>query len=337
MDLLKEMKLERTDLQKIYLLTGPNDYLIEKFIQNVQKKIFLDQRPNVTKIEENEEQALSKLSQAMKTVSLWGSDALIVFEAKTVLKGKRKGNYEEEFLKIISEDSPVNLIIVAQENIDKRTKAYKKTIQQAKVLEASNLQSRDLQRWITQKVQRQGKTIDQKAAFLLEYSFHNQMHFLDVELAKIITYVGEQDNITLDDVTAIIASDRFLHDKIIFEWSDLLAQRKVGKVIDLMGELIKNGSAPAYIFVMLLRQIRLLALTFELKQQGQNHQKIAKKLKEHPFPIKKIYDIVDDFSFEELNFLWINAYEVAKRSVSGELDWRENIELLLFKWQHKFL
>ena len=64
--------------------------------------------------------------------------------------------------------------------------------------------------------------------------------------------------------------------------------------------MLENGEIPQIIFAMLSRRIKLMLMIKDLKEQGLSPKQIAKKIGEHPYPVKRIYGFVDKYSATEL-------------------------------------
>jgi len=335
--MLAELEKEPKKLAPIYLLGGDNDYLIEKFSRElVQKIVPAEKRSfNWIRIDENEEQALFNLQNAARTVSLLGGEKVIEFRPRGLLRGKAS-TQEEKFLKIIdSWPRGAYLIITAGGEIDKRTRVFKQIKKKARFLETRPLQGRELYAWIKKQVEARGKTIDQEALLFLEHAFHNHLYVIENELEKVFLFMDQEKNITRPLLEQIISMDRVLHDKFVFEWVDVISQKNTQRALEMLGEMLRQGINPAYLFIMLARQIRLLALCWELKKLGYSATKAAQHLGEHPFPIKKIYKVCDAFTYQELFFLWQEINEVGERTIRGEMEWQPSLEHFLFRLDNR--
>jgi len=336
--MLEELEKDPEKLAPIYLLVGENSYFLEQFSQRFVQKILPDsaQNLNLIKIEEKEENALSKLQTAAKTISMLGGEKVIEFKVVDLLKGKTSEEKTEKFLEILKNwPRGSYLLLQAEDRVDRRIKTYKKVKSLARIIEGKDLRGKNLHNWIREKAEKEGKKIQQDAILFLEYAFQNQLYILENELKKIFLYTEDEKIITRSQVEKIISRDRVLGDKIIFQWTDAISKRDIPRALEMMGEMLKQGIRDVYMFLMLARQIRLMALSWEFKKKGVPPAKAAKEMGlNHPFPVEKCYSFVDKFSFQELSFLWQEIYEVSRRVIEDSVGWQESMEIFIFKWKN---
>lgn len=333
--LIEEFNKKKEDLSTLYLIIGTEAYSIEKFVKKVQDTVLDTEMVdfNTLKLYEEEEGVLKRLEGALNTMPMLGGQRLVLFYVQDLLRGKGKKETGERFLSLLEKRSPSTYLLIITEEVDKRIRVYKQLKSQGRVLEAQPLQGRELHKWLHSLARKNGKKLDVEGIEYLEYAFLNQLHYLENELNKVFLYVGEKETITLQDIKAVIAQDRVLHEKIIFDWVDTVSQGQVQQALELMGEMLQGGTNIQFLLTMLTRQIRLLALVWELQNQGYSQKRAATILGEHPYPVKKCYGFARRFSYDELEFLWQEVYAVSLRALQGKMDWRPSIELFLLKWQ----
>ncbi len=334
-ELEKELKKEKDNLSPIYLVGGDNPYLIEKFVEGMVRKIVPEEKRsfNWVKIDEDEENALEKLQTSIRTVSMLGGEKVVQFRPRRLFRGK-DSNREERFLNILNQiPRGTYLILTAGEDIDKRTRVFKQSKKKVRFLESHSLKGRNLHAWINQQVKKRGKVIDREALFFLEHAFYNKLYVIENELEKVFLFMGDQKKITRPLLEEIISTDRVLHDKFIFEWLDAISKQEVHRALEMLGEMLSQGTKPVYIFTMLARQVRLLALCWELKKKGFSQQEAIKKLGEKPYPVQLGYRFAGKFSFAELFFLWQEVFQVSERIVRGQMEWQPSLEMFLFRWK----
>ncbi len=331
----QELRKGKEDLSSLYLLIGEENYFIEMFSQEFHGIVLEEETKsfNSIKIYDDQEEALESLQTAVRTVPMLGGSRVISLYCKTLLLGKNKKL--ADYLQDIAPVLPANvyLLIIAGKNFDKRLKIFKFLKNNAKIIESNPLTGMNLHNWIRKKVNQADKKISSEAVLLLEQMFSNHLHNIENELEKIFLFIGERDTIYLKDLQECISKDYVLSDKAIFQWVDFISKGEVDQALLFFHEISKEGDKDVYLFSMLYRQIRLLALTWELRNKGLSAPDIAKRLKEHPYPIKKLLAITNRFNFLELNFLWQELQRINWRVLQGEADWKLAIEMFFHKWQ----
>lgn len=336
---IKNQKKTKTDLAPapIYVLLGTDEYIIEEFKEEVHNWLLAkeNQSFNSVKIYEDSEGAFEALKEALLTRSMFQEKRLVTFYCQQLLKGKNEKieNFLLDNLDKWPED--IHLLIIAGENFDRRYKVFKELDKKALVLQTQPLRGRQLEKWIEEKVFARGKKIQREAVSYLEYAFTDQLHALENELEKIVLFIGERETITQTDLQACLSSDQILADDAIFKWTDLISQKKIGQALELLYELLKNNNNEYFLNIMLIRQIRLMALVWELKKKGYKPGDAAKKIGQHPFPIQKLYPLVDRLRYEELLELWQGLLSISTRVMEDGIDWLLSMEFYLLRWQSK--
>ncbi len=295
----KVFEKDLSQIDNIYLVYGSEEYLLDKF-ENKFKEKFIDKEIedfNLTYIK-NEDVVFKNIVNKGSTLPVMSKKRFIIVKAGNIFKNGIS-NFEvfEKFLKNIP-DTTVILILVNED----LSKNKKKNIikEQGVVINYSPPRFQDINKWIKFQFRDRGKKIDYRGIRLLEKMFNNNLQQLDSEIDKICTYIDEKDKVEVSDIKAVMSKDRRLKENTIFEFLDALSQKEKNKSVYFFHQLIENGEVPQIIFAMITRRVRLMLIIKDLKKQGINHNKIANKLGEHPYPIKKIYGYVDNYNAEEL-------------------------------------
>ena len=148
--------------------------------------------------------------------------------------------------------------------------------------------------------------------------FNNNLQQLDSEIDKICTYIDEKKKVELKDIKKVISRDRRLKENEIFELLDAISNREKEKSVYLYQHMITSGEVPQIIFAMITRRMKLMLIIKDLKKEGMNYKPIAQKIGIHPYPVKKIYKYVDNFSFKELEALLDKFLQADIRVKTGQ-------------------
>jgi DNA polymerase III subunit delta len=74
------------------------------------------------------------------------------------------------------------------------------------------------------------------------------------------------------------------------------------------------------IYGMVVRQFRLLLLTWEILDQGGKQADVARELKLHPYPSGKLIDQVRNFSIQDLEAIYRRLLDIDIAVKKGEID-----------------
>lgn len=298
----KLFKKELTEINNLYLIYSSEEYLLDKFEKRFKDK-FIDEGIrdfNLSYIKE-EEEIYNKIVNQGSTLPMMSDKRFIVVKAGNILK-QNVGNFEvfEKFIK----DIPKSTILLIFINKDITNNKRKKIIEKnGEIINLSPPRFQKLNKWIKDQIEMRGKTIGYRGVKLLEKMFSNNLQQLDSEIEKICTYIEDKERIEVSDIKRVITRDRRLMENEIFEFLDALSNRKKAKSVYFFQHMIENGEVPQIIFSMLSNRIRLMIQIKELKERGLNPEKIAVKIDKHPYPVKRIYNFVDKYTFSDLERL----------------------------------
>ncbi|MCF8000330.1 MAG: DNA polymerase III subunit delta [Halanaerobiales bacterium] len=313
----KVFENDLSQIDNIYLVFSSEEYLLDKF-ENKFKEKFVDKEIedfNLTYIKE-EDNVFKNIVNKGSTLPVMSQKRFIIVKAGNIFK-KSIPNFDafEKFLKDIP-DSTVILILVNDDLSNNKRKDIIK--EQGEVINYSPPRFQDINKWIKLQFRDRGKKINYRGIRLLEKMFNNNLQQLDSEIDKICTYIDEKNKVEVSDIKAVMSKDRRLKENTIFEFLDAISKKEKNKSLYYFHQLLENGEVPQIIFAMITRRVRLMLITKDLKQQGIKHKKIANKLGVHPYPIKKIYGYVDNYSAEELEKMLDKFLEADVKLKTGE-------------------
>ena len=138
--------------------------------------------------------------------------------------------------------------------------------QQAVAVECRRLEGPKLHDWVTHTRPPHGYRIAPEALQGLLHEQEPDLQTIAQEIDKLCTYVGERQEITLEDVQEVTHTSRL---QSIFALSDALGTRQIGPAFTVVERLLNQGEPPLVILSMMVRHVRLL---WSVKQLGQQRQ-----------------------------------------------------------------
>ncbi|MCK8825207.1 DNA polymerase III subunit delta [Fuchsiella alkaliacetigena] len=298
--LTKELK----ELNNIYLLFGEEKLLINEFIDKFIDKFVAEQSKdfNLSFINDNnKEEFISQLINSVNQLPFNAEKRIIIVESSRAFSQQFRKE-EKEKLEYLLADFPDTSIMLfkTQRSPDKRTKLYKLFKEKGEILEFTSLRSIKLNKWIKKRVAAADKKIDGQAIEFLKESFENDLQRLDMELNKLLTFIGQDDLITLAKAKAIISQDRLLAENIIFDFVDAIGTQNSSQALKLLNDMLAEGQSEIGLLMMITRQVRLMLQVKSLNRQGYSLKKMASRLQEHPYPVEKCLKQSRNFSTLEL-------------------------------------
>lgn len=107
------------------------------------------------------------------------------------------------------------------------------------------------------------------------------------EIQKLCTFIGDREEITLDDVKMLVARSL---EQNIFELINKIVNRKRTESLQIFYDLLKQNEEPIKIMALISNQFRLILQTKCFAEQGYGQKQIASNLKVHPFRVKLAMD-----------------------------------------------
>ncbi len=321
-------KKNLTDLNSIYLAYGEDDYLLEEFVNKFKSTFIEDQLNNFNfSIIKDTNNLVGDIINAVETLPFMADRRVVIIHSYDLFNSK-VDNIDQLASTLADFPDTTVALFVSHKQPDKRMKLYQRMKKYGKLLEFNSPQYQQLDDWVTNRARQEGKNITSGAVKLLEEAFSNDLQRLGNELEKAIIFAGEKDTITREDVEKIISQDWLVADNVIFDFVDAIGRKNISRALELLTDILQEGSDPKQILGMIARQVRLMMQTKLLARKGWSAKKIANKLNQHPYPIKKCLKQSKNFTVEALEKAMERLAEADYKLVTGA-DQEFELELLV--------
>ncbi len=273
--------------------------------------------------------ALSELQHACDSVPFLADRRLVIVEGLlTHLEPKRKGEkraawqgeYLEGLIRYLQHlPETTRLVFVEDRTISEDNPIYQLALAEkcGHVREFQPPRGEQLSRWIEERVRRKGGRIEPAAVEELAAFVGNDLRLLDQEIEKLVAYVNWARPITEDDVRLLVS---YVREASVFEMVDALGQRDTQRAARLLHQLLETGEHPLALLGMIVRQFRILIQVKELTEQGLSQQKIASRLRLHPFVARKARRQAMNFSMEQLEAIYRKLLETDVAIKTGQME-----------------
>ena len=154
----------------------------------------------------------------------------------------------------------------------------------------------ELPNWIQQRARDEGGEIGWDASRELARLAGNDLRLLDQEIDKLLLYASGRA-VTESDVRTLASRAR---EESVFDLVDCVGRREADKALRLLHHLLDEGEPPLRLLAMLARQVRILIQVSELQASRMPPDQIAKRLKLHPYVVKKGLAQVPNFNMRQL-------------------------------------
>ncbi len=282
----------------VYLLVGEESYLRRKFVSLLQERLEIDEGSlNFNRYRGREATADAVLS-ACNMMTFDRRKRLVVAVDPPVLTGNGEPVEEDQWISYLRDPSDISCLCVMVGAIDKRRRFYR-TVRDgevARIVPCDRPRGTKLQGWVRGRLSSCGKRIAPAALRMLQEQDVSLDH-LDMELHKLVTYTGERQEISADDVAAVTSVAR---EQDIFALVDAVGVKDPRRAVDHLQSMLSAGADPLMLLAMIARQVRLIwHVKYELSQ-GSSYGQAASALGQPPFVVKKCAEQGRNFSPDQL-------------------------------------
>ena len=145
---------------------------------------------------------------------------------------------------------------------------------QAQVKSFPLLKNTRLRQWIQRRVKEEGGSLSLEAVNLLTRLIGSNLWTMASEINKLVLFAAGRC-IEEEDVKGLVS---YAQEANVFAMVDAILEFKAGVAEQLLQRLLKSGAAPAYLLIMLSRQVQRIVLAKELRNQRQSEAEIHDRL-----------------------------------------------------------
>lgn len=252
----------RTKLQPVYVLHGDEDFLKRQVLAALRARILSSEAEEFGySTHAGDSAAFATVNDELGTLPFLGSHRLVVVEDADPFVTLHRAALE----KYLAQPSAMNVLVLVVKTWVSTTRLAK-MVPAAATITCKALPLTRLPEWCSRwAASRHGKELDAPAARLLVDLIGAEMGQLDQELAKLATYVGQAPRIEVGDVDQMVGRSR---EENTFKIFDAIGNGQTKEALDILDQLLEQGEDPLGILGAFSWQLRRLAQTGRLTQQG---------------------------------------------------------------------
>lgn len=196
----------------------------------------------------------------------------------------------------------------------------------ARVQEFRKKRRGELEIWIRDRFVHHGAASTRDAVARIVWLAGSDIRLLDQEIKKLALYAGDRE-VTLEDVDLMVPDAREAN---IFAAVDAVLERRPAVAMKLLYSLLSGGSSVQNILSMLARQVRLLILTIELRQQGVHQDELGKRIGlTNQYALDKTMRQSANFGTDHLAKILRRLLAADLAIKQGQMDERLAVEILV--------
>ena len=196
----------------------------------------------------------------------------------------------------------------------------------ARVQEFRKKRRGELEAWIRYRFVHHGASSRRDAVARIAWLAGSDIRLLDQEIKKLALYAGDRE-VTHEDVDIMVPDAREAN---IFAAVDAVLERRPAVAMKLLYSLLSGGSSVQSILSMLARQVRLLILTIELRQQGVHQDELGKRIGlTNQYALDKTMRQSANFGTDHLANILRRLLAADLAIKQGQMDERLAVEILV--------
>lgn len=299
------------ELAPLYLLYGDEPYLVERAVKKLLERAvdpgFRDFNLNVFY---GNECKGDEVFGAAQTLPMF-ADRRVVLVKKG---GELSAGAMEILLSYLQDPSPSTCLVLQAEKIDGRKKFFAEFKKRGELVEFKRPYENQLGPYVRDEVREAGKKIDAAAAELLAYLVGNNLQELVSQIEKLCIYCGNKEVIGVAEVKAIVSDTKV---ESVFEFTDALGAKDLGKALRMLTALLRDGEAPLRVLGAVSRHYRQLWQVRELLDRKIPSGDLAKAAGINPYFLKKVTDQARNYKVGELKQVFERMLELDLAFKSG--------------------
>lgn len=179
--------------------------------------------------------------------------------------------------------------------------------------------------WIQNRAVELGGSFSRQAAIVLASYVQEDPRTAAQEIEKLLSYVNRERPVEVDDVQLLTPD---AGEGNVFKMVDAIGMQNGPLALRMLHQLLESED-PFRLFGMIVRQFRLLLLTRELLDSGNNPTEIARQLKTHPFIVQKLMGQVRNFSIVSLEKIYEELLDVDEAIKTGKIPIEVALDTLI--------
>lgn len=267
-----EKALDKGKIHPLYFLHGDETYLIERAQQRIQS-ICLAGKPKDFNYDLflGGETAPERIIDAAKTLPMMAPWRVVVVKDAHLFTPQQV----KTFLPYCEKPSPSTCLILIGQKTG-HWKGHLRVIEkQGKAVLFTHPPSHTLSRYIDTWTGEMGKKISSEAADVMGEMVGNHLSEVYQELDKLVSYVGERQEIGVDDVEAVVSRVKA---HTIFDLTQAMGMKNRTGALRILNQMVESGEPPLRILTMIVRQFRLIWMAKEMRSLGTRDRDIGKSL-----------------------------------------------------------
>lgn len=309
---------------KVYLLYGSERYLKQQYRKKLLAALVpSDDTMNFTRFEGKDTDQTQVISMA-ETLPFFADRRVILLENTGFFKNKA-----EDFADYLTKLPDYLVLVCAEEEADKRSRAYKAVQKNGCAVEFAEQKEETLIKWVLGQIGREGKNIRRTDMEYFLSVTGNDMANISMELEKLFSYTLGRDVITRGDIDAVCVPQITNR---IFDMVRAVAAHEQKKALSYYYDLLAQKEPPMRILFLLAREFNILLQVKLYEQSGGDSREMASALSVPSFAVGKYRATAGKYTAAQLREIVTDIVQAEEDVKTGHLSDALSVELMIIKY-----
>ncbi len=325
----------------LYILLGQDDFSLGHWLEEIKRSIG-DQTllaANTTTLD-GQQITLDQLRTVCETVPFLAERRLVIvtgllerFEPKDKssrrVKNTRRTNQQDSYKSLaayITKMPDSTILVLIDSRVGSNNPLLKELSARAEVKSFPLLRDTKLRQWVQRYVAKEGGSISPQAVNLIAKLVGSNLWTMANEINKLLLFTSGR-RIEEEDVNLVVSSAQEAN---VFTMVDAILGFKANIAEQSLQQLLQRGAAPAYLLVMLSRQVQLIVRARELRNQKKPELEIQNRLGlTADFALRRTLEQADRYPLERLKQLYHKLLEADLSIKTGKYDAELALNILI--------
>jgi len=325
----------------LYILWGEDDFSLGEALEEIKRGISDQELLAVnTTILDGQQASPDKLSAVCETVPFMSEKRLVIakgllerFETKGKPSSRKKtipvATQQNEYKSLVASLSAIpdsTILVLIGGKLKSNNSLFKTLSAKAEVKAFPLLRNNKLRQWIQRRVKKEGGSISPQAVDLLAKLVGSNLWVMKNEIDKLVLFTSGR-RIEEEDVKRVATCAQ---QTSVFAMVDAILAFKAKIAEQSLHQLLEAGAAPAYLLVMIARQVRMVVRAKELRNQGKHEVEIQGKLGlTAEFALRKTLEQADRYPLERLKEVYRKLLETDLSIKTGKYEGELALSILI--------
>lgn len=319
---IKELdrQIQSGTLGRLYFFYGEEQFLMEHKVKSIRKALLSPEFEDMNfACLDDKKLSVARLSEELMSVPVMSDRRMVVVKNSGIFENSKLNDYKTVCELILDMPEYICVIFCERDFDKKKEKNLEPLRKVGEIVNFDLLSPVQLERWLDRLFADKGKTILPRDIGTMIKLCGQSMAPLFNEANKLISFVGNREKITADDVEKVVSKST---ETRIFDVIDNIAAGRSQGVFDELGALKASGENPSMILSLLSGRMGELLMVKQLGYDKLSADKIAGYFEPRRpiFVVNKLADSAKRFSEEYLVKMTLLGPEYTAKVRSGQLD-----------------